>query len=340
MRDSQPSFILGVDIGGTKVATLVVDGAGAPVASLLVPTDRTSPEATLSGVLTAIEQTLAQANLRPDQLHAVGMGVPGRVNSVSGEVDLAVNLNWHGIALGATVSERLGVPCFLENDVRAAALGVYRFCLERPVASFAYISVGTGISAGIIFEGHLHRGARGMAGEIGHISLERSGPRCPCGLRGCLETLAAGPAIASQAQIALAAGRPSLLQQLDHQQLTAADVYAAAAANDALACEITTQAGRYIAQAIHQIALTCDIEHIVLGGGVAQARDEFLRPIRRELAQMAAESPLVESLIDPSAVRLVPAGYAAGCWGAVAVAEAGVAATLTLETVPQQEEVR
>src|SRR5205823_13868902 len=132
-----------------------------------------------------------------------GLGIPGRVQPATGLVESAVNLRWRQLPAGPLLAERLGVPCHLENDARAAALGAYQTGDERRFQNWAYISVGTGIAAGLILRGQLYRGPNGMAGEIGHTVVLPGGPRCACGLSGCLEAIAAGPAILREARLRL-----------------------------------------------------------------------------------------------------------------------------------------
>lgn len=323
---SQPaSWLLGIDIGGTKLATLLVDPSGRPVASHHAPTDLTSPEATLQCVIGALKATLADAAIGPREVAAIGMGIPGQIDPERGMVNLAVNLGWHSLPVGPLVSAALGVPCVIENDVRAAALGVHRFHNPAQVASLAYVSVGTGIAAGIVLDGALYRGAHGMAGEIGHVPVA-AGPRCACGALGCLEALAAGPAIAAAAAAELPRYPRSLLQRAAN--LSAREVYAAAAQDDTLALSVVRQVGRLLGRALHQFIMTIDVAQVLLGGGVAQARMGFLQPILDEWAALREQSLLARTLLDPSRVQLLAPDYHAGAWGAVALAEQALPPTL------------
>ena len=229
-----------------------------------------------------------------------------------------MNLGWHRLPLGDRLEARLGVPCGIENDVRAAAAGILERRLLGDVADFVYLSVGTGISAGVVIDGAVHRGTRGLAGEIGHIVVDADGPRCPCGLRGCLETIAAGPSIARAAAEAMAGGRGSTLA--GPEAIDAADVYRAAAAGDELAVEIVGRAGRSLARAIHALVMTYDVERVVLGGGVSRAGDGFLAPIRAELEAMRASSELAAEMLPPGVVAISPDGPDAGAWGGVSIA--------------------
>jgi len=216
----------------------------------------------------------------------------------------------------------LGVPCFLENDVRTAALGVQRYDAGAAIQHLAYVSIGTGIAAGLILQGRLYTGAHGMAGEIGHMIVEPNGRRCTCGARGCLETVAAGPAIARLGQEAVATGRETSLRH--SQPLTAESVYRAAAAGDAVALEITERVGRHLGQALQGLVMTYDVERVILGGGVSHAGEVFLHPILRELESQRQASALAREMLAADMLCLLPPDYEAGLWGAIALAERGL----------------
>jgi glucokinase len=231
---------------------------------------------------------------------------------------LAVNLGWSDLPLGSGLEERFGRPCVVENDVRAAALGLHRRRVVGDIDDLAYLAVGTGVSAGVVLHGRLHRGARGLAGEIGHVIVEPDGARCACGQHGCLETLVSGSAIARVARKKSAARGPTVLAT----DATAVDVYQAAATGDPLATEIADAVGRRLAWAVHLLVMAYDVERVVLGGGVSHAGDAFALPIRRELDRMRESSALAREQLVPGIVELLPPGADAGAWGAVIIAGA------------------
>jgi glucokinase len=209
----------------------------------------------------------------------------------------------------------------VENDVRAAAVGAYRSGGQGAARNLAYVNVGTGVSAGLILEGKLYRGAHGMAGEIGHIITEPDGPLCNCGARGCLETLVAGPAIARMGQEAVEAGEDTVLQRAG--TITAATVYEAAASGDGVALRITEQVGTTLGRALHALVMSYDVERIVLGGGVTGAGEVFLEAIRRAWARERAQSALARALLRPEMLHLTEQGRNMVAYGAgVLAAEA------------------
>ncbi len=315
-----PDLLVGVDVGGSKVAVLVVDSAHRVVARHTIPTAVGEPDEAADHIAAAITAALASAGATLEDVAAVGVGVPGRVDTLTGVVSLAVNLGWHWLPLRDRLEAVLGVPCAIENDVRAAAAGILDRRLLGDVEDFVYLSVGTGISAGVVLGGRLHRGTRGLAGEVGHIVVDAGGPRCACGLAGCLETIASGPAIAAAATDAIAAGRPSALSA--GNAVSAADVYEAAAGGDSLAADIVGRAGESLARAIHALVMTYDVERIVLGGGVSRAGAAFLNPILRELDAMRAASELAAEMLPADVVAISPDGGEAGSWGGISVARA------------------
>jgi glucokinase len=311
-------LLVGVDVGGSKIAVLVVDGDLEIRGRLVVPTPVGSPETAADHIATTVAAALETARAGVERVAAVGVGVPGRVDPENGIVSLAVNLGWHRLPLRDQLEQRLGVPCAIENDVRAAAAGIRERRLLGEVEDFVYLSVGTGISAGVVLGGQLYRGTRGLAGEVGHIVVDADGPICSCGLRGCLEMLASGPAIARLADDAIRSGRQSTLATCP--TITAIDVHAAAAAGDALAAEIVADAGRALARAIHGLVMTYDVERVIVGGGVAGAGRPFLASIETALDATRASSELAAEMLEPGIVELLPDGSDTGAWGAITVA--------------------
>jgi glucokinase len=319
-------LVVGVDIGGTKTAILVSEPHGAVRARMVAPTAVGASDRAADSIAALVTTALEQAHATPDDVAALGVGVPGRVDRERGEVTLAANLGWHDLPLGPRLEAALGIPTFVENDVRAAALGLHRRRLFGSAESLAFLAIGTGISAGVVLGGVLHRGANGLAGEIGHVIIEPDGTRCACGNRGCFETVAAGPALVSRTLAGWAARRngqhdgvadPAVERM---RGISAGAIYDAAAGGDAVAQAVVESAGRAIAWGIHLLALAYDVERIVIGGGVSHAGDAFMAPVERELDRFRAASPLAAEILLPDLVQLLPADADAGAWGAVTIA--------------------
>ena len=308
-------LLVGVDVGGTKVAVLVVDSSLKALNRLVVPTVLTNPQATLAGIADAIEQAVGQAEAGLDRVAAVGVGVPGRVNTQTGLVRRAVNLGWDELPAGQLLSARLGVPCLLENDVTLAAAGAQHYMGGAASRNIAYVSVGTGIAAGLVLDGRIYRGAHGMAGEIGHMIIEPGGPFCRCGARGCLEAVAAGPAIARLGEEAANSSSHTLLRR--YSPITAEIVYLAGKEGDPAALGVIYEVSAYLALALQQLIVAYDMGCIVIGGGVSRGGDIFLQPVLRELAHLREHSVLRDEMLQPDMIRLLPPDYDAGAWGAV-----------------------
>jgi glucokinase len=307
----------GLDIGGTKTAALIVDEIGRPLAEAVCPTDVSSPAHLVDSAVAAVDMAITEAGADRSQLVAAGVGVPGQVNAVQGLVRLAVNLNLnHPFPLADALRSALGVPVALENDVRAAAWGAYHWLRHtEPIDSLAYLSIGTGIAAGLVLNGCLYRGAHDMAGEIGHISVDPAGPRCNCGAYGCLEAMAAGPAIAAYAAELFPDSR---------QPVTTRDVFRRAMQGDEPARRVIERVSYFYARAVYLLVMTYDVEKVVIGGGVTGAGQAFEEPFLQALANLRADSDLAAAMLPGDLTKLMPAGQNAGLMGAVLIAPVAV----------------
>ena len=302
---------VGLDIGGTKIEALLVDDDLRVLAQARHATDVSHPDNLVASVVAAVDDVLQQAQASRTQLAGIGIGIPGQVDPATGEVALAVNLNLRAFPLGQVMSTIIGAPVYLENDVRIAAMGVYRWLqLQARVRNVAYLSIGTGVAAGVVLNGRLHRGSHGMAGEIGHITVEPNGALCNCGARGCLETIISGPAIVRQA-------RAVMQFDLPDDEIHAGHVYDAAANGNLAAQAIVARAGDYLALAIQYLIMLYDVDKVVLGGGVSGAVEPFMSSIFAALAQYRAQCNLFDTLLQENKIVLLPSDYNAGTWGAV-----------------------
>ncbi len=219
-------------------------------------------------------------------LLGIGVGTPGVIDSTTGTIRWAVNLDWQNLPLGALLRERYDVPVVVANDSRAAALAVHLFEGEHRPTNLIAIRVGRGIGAGVVLEGQLFQGDGFGAGEIGHIVLDRDGPRCHCGRRGCLETLAAAPAIVSDATAAALRDPDSILgRRLSASpmgELELEDVRVAVKAGDAAAITIVDRAARALGQVIGGLVAALDVRRIALLGTVTALGAPWLASVRDE----------------------------------------------------------
>jgi len=307
-------LVAGVDVGGTKSSIVVTDDHDRILYEHVMPTDPSSLVGQIAGLVDGARQDLGQ------DIAAVGIAIPGHVDPRDGSVSMAVNLGiTDPVPLGPLLQRALGVPTFVEHDARAGALWLSERAADgsaRTPASVAFLAIGTGISAGIVLDGAMLRGDNGLAGEVGHVVADPDGAVCACGLRGCLETIAAGPGIARQANEAIAAGRDTVLSP----HSSAADVFRAASAGDEVATEITDRVADHLARAIRSLALTLGVKRVVIGGGVAAAGSALLEPIQVRIARERAASPLVEAALGDATVELLSPTEAPGARGAAAIA--------------------
>ncbi len=320
-------MLIAVDVGGTKIAAALVDQRGSIHGLIRCPTDASCAEKTLVSILGAVERTMEVTRCHFRDVAAIGLGIPGKVDTERGMGIASVNLGWRNVPVVAWLEERLHTPCFIENDVKVATLGERRYGVGQSARNLVFLSVGTGIAAGIIIEGELYRGATDMAGEIGHAVVMPNGPRCKCGTRGCLEAVATGPAIAAQAQAAIHAGTPTLIQDLaanDGGSVTAELVFQAAAQNDRVALAVLEEVGGYLGLAIFTLIQCYDPHLVVLGGGVSRAGNLILDPVRHELAKQALWSSSAREMLNPDKLKLTSLGQDGAILGAAALAERGI----------------
>jgi glucokinase len=298
---------VGLDVGGTKTDAVAVDATGAILSRVRLATGW-GADAVVRTVLEAVAALEFEMSgrdgtgIRPS-IESVGIGIPGQIEPGTAKVAHAVNLGVAELDLAVAVGSRLGAAIHVENDVKAAAFGAW--VLHGGTGSMAYLNLGTGIAAGIVSDGSLWRGARGTAGEVGHISVDPNGPLCRCGQFGCIEAFAGGGAIAQRWRSPGA--------------LPVRDVFDAAEAGDPIAAELRAGLARGVGAAVRVLVLTADADTVVLGGGVTALGSRLMDDVVAELAASAAASPFMRSLQLEQRVELLPAGSPAAALGAALV---------------------
>ena len=320
-RAGSRSLVIGVDVGGTKIAAGLVDRAGNVSGQVKLPTATGSVALTLASISQAIQAAIKASGVEIFRVMGVGLGIPGKVDPQKGLGLYSANLGWRDVEVKGWLEENLGLPCAVDNDVVAGALGESLYGAGQGLANMVYLSLGTGIAARVIIEGRIYRGSNGLAGEIGHAVFVPDGPRCLCGGQGCLEAVASGQAISRLAQVAIEAGRSSLVKDYSEggAKVTAEMVFGAALQGDSLANEILIQAGSHLAYALHMLALSFDPQAIVLGGGLAQTKGPFLEALWQGIARWEAQSPLFHEINVAGFIRLSSLKRDAGILGAAAI---------------------
>jgi len=310
--------VAGVDLGGTKIYTVLASSRGEVLAERKIPTEAEKGlQHVIARILESVEQVKRDAP--PSfRLRALALGAPGPLDSSRGIIHFAPNLNWHNVPIRAILEEKTGFRVLLDNDANLAALGEHLYGAGRGADNMVFITISTGVGGGLILDGKLYRGSAGGAGEIGHMTVLPGGPRCSCGNRGCLEALSSGTAIARAAgKLVAGGGGQEILAAAggDPGKISAAVVAAAAAQGVPGAVSIIAGAARYLGIGVANLVNLLNPSHVVLGGGVMAAGELIWEGVRREVrARSLAAARL--------GLRLVPAelGGRAGAMGAVALA--------------------
>lgn len=333
MTDSNKQYIIGVDLGGTKIFAGAVSRDGARTSGMR--SIATQPELGADGVVDrmvglvegVILDTIQDTGATRKDFVGIGVGAPGPLDRKNGMVVVAPNLGWRDFPLRDRISSRLNLPATLDNDANCATVGEFWLGAARGARNVIGITIGTGIGGGLILNGELYHGSSDVAGEIGHTTIDVNGRHCKCGNYGCLEAYASGPAIATRAREALAReDNASMMTRMVEGQLeriTAELVYDAAKKGDGLANEIVRDTARYLGAGIATLLNVINPDVVVVAGGVTRAGEALFGPLNTEVRRRAFK-PAVQ------AVRIVPAELpgTAGVIGAVATFKMGTFGTL------------
>ncbi len=310
--------VVAVDLGGTHLRTAVCTPQGEILSRAKIDTEaEKGADYIVRRMADLIEHAIR--DIPRERVLGIGIGAPGPLDPRTGIVIETPNLiGFEDYPLRDRIAEITQIPTIVENDANAAAVGEHRFGAGQGFSHLVYLTISTGIGGGIIVDNRLLWGAQGLAGEVGHMTVEPHGPRCNCGNIGCLETLASGPAIARQAREAILAGRSTAILDTtpghDPEEITARIVTEAAERGDLLAAELLARAGFYIGIGIVNLLHLLNPSRIIIGGGVSFAGDLLFDPIRRTVSERAP-------LVYRQDVDIVPAalGDDAGLVGMAAI---------------------
>ena len=278
-------LVVGVDVGGTKIAGALVARDISPRASSTLPTP-VAGSALIDAVVELVDGLRAQSD---DALVAVGVGLPSLIDAPTGRVRMSANVDLADIDVRAVLADRLGVPVAIDNDANVAALAEHRVGAGVGHDDVIMLTVGTGVGGGVIAAGQVFRGGRGTGAELGHVVVQADGPPCQrnCPNRGCLETMASGTAIARDA------GMP------------AEEVVQLAHAGDATARAVLDRAGRYLGVGLASLANIFNPGVFLIGGGVGAAGELLIAPAREEYRARAlppnAEAQVIAAALGPTA---------------------------------------
>lgn len=281
-------YVVGVDLGGTQLRAVLIDREGELLA--YQRTD-TAAERGPTTVIAQIERLITMVTAQVDRQDVVGIGVgtPGPLDPFDGIVLEAPNLaGWINVPLKSLLQERTGLPVIVGNDANAAGLGEWRFGSGRGCQDFVYVTISTGIGGGVIAQGKLLLGRKGMAGEVGHMTIQTDGPICGCGNFGCWEVVASGTALARSAQGALERGHQSLIKEIAASSpVEGWHIAAAAERGDPLAQTLMRREGELIGAGVVNLLHLYSPERIALGGGVTKSIAQWESYMRRVVEERA-----------------------------------------------------
>jgi glucokinase len=312
---------LGLDVGGTSMKGGVVDDGGRPLSAVSGPTEpERGQEAGLERMCETIRQAIAAAELRTDQIAAIGVATPGTMDIPAGIVLDPPNLRpWKNVPVRDYIQRAFGLPTAFQNDANAAALGELWVGAGKGVHSLVLYTLGTGVGGGIMIGDLIIEGEHSHGAELGHVRIELTNPRpCGCGRLGCLEAYASATAVVKRTREALQedAGKSSLHRIVEkHAALSAKDVFDAAARGDELAAKVVEDTAFYLAVAATNMMHTVDPDMIVFGGGMIAAGESFLERIRHHIRALAFPVPAARTQ-----VRYAQLGSDAGFIGAAGCA--------------------
>jgi glucokinase-like ROK family protein len=314
-------LIAAVDIGATSIDVALTTLGGELLARRGEPADvRDGPLPTLDRVKLLLSELLDEQAANARDVLAIGVGVPGPVEQASGLLTVPpIMPGWDRFPIREAFAGEYAAPVFVDNDVNVMALGEHWGGVAKGVDDMIFVKIGTGIGSGIIIGGRLHRGTQGCAGDFGHICVDPAGPLCSCGNAGCLEAMAAAPAIVLQAERCAREGESPLLMALlrEKGELTMKDVGEAARRGDYCALTIVRKSGRLIGQTLASAVNVLNPSMIVIGGGVSRVGNALLAEVRsaiyqRSLPLATRNLPIVMSELDDVAGVVGASAMAAG----------------------------
>jgi glucokinase len=291
------NYVVGIDLGATKIALGLIDPLDRITARRRIPTPvAEGPQAAVARMVQSITE-LAQELPSGQQIAAVGLCSPGPIDHETGMIIDPPNLTgWRNVPLRQMLADRLDLPVTLEHDAKASALGEYYYGVGQGTRSMVYIVVGTGVGAAIIMDGQLYRGLHNSAGEVGHITIDRYGEKGSSGINGNVESYMSGPSLVHRYEHLLAqTGRQPV-----SQPITGEWIAQLAAQGDALALQVMTEAGEALGIAVASLAMILDIDLYVIGSSVAKAGDLLLEPARRIAPEYCFRSVASRLQIDPA----------------------------------------
>lgn len=287
--NSRSNYVIGVDLGASKIYTGVFDRrfgiAGTARSSTKA---QRGPAAVIERIVRSVHEALDECDVTMKQVKALGIGAPGTVDRVTGEVMVAPNLGWKRIPLQKALQKRLKIPVFVGNDCQVSMLGVHTHELKGKPRNALGIFIGTGIGGALVLNNTLYAGGDNAAGEIGHMVIQAGGPLCSCGNSGCFEAMASRNAVFRRILDAVREGEKTLLTEMlgkDLKDLRSGDLRKALRKGDRFVEEVVAEAAEYIGIGVGSLVNIFSPEVVVVGGGFVEALDDEIMPIIRGVAR-------------------------------------------------------
>ena len=308
----EKKYVVGVDLGGTKIYTALVDLEGNIINEKIVETLAEEGEEAVAGrIINTIDSVIAGVD--KDLIKAIGIGSPGPLDAKKGIIIETSNLPFKNFEIVNVLKERYDLPTYLDNDANLATLAEFMFGAGKGTENMVYITVSTGIGGGAIINGKLYRGNTANALEVGHMTVSKEGPRCGCGNVGCAESFASGTAIGKRAKEAVASKVVTSLKK--YNNVTAKEVFIEAAEGDAEAKRILDSALYYLGITVGNVMSHLDPEKVVMGGGVINGGDIVLETVKKVVAERC-----LSVFAENCSIEKAKLGGQAGVLGAAALA--------------------
>ncbi|MDD3225343.1 MAG: ROK family protein [Clostridium sp.] len=310
----EKNYVIGIDLGGTKISGAVSDLKGNIISKYVIPTNASEGEsAVLNRIFNVIEKVLQESSKNTDEIKSIGIGSPGPLDVKKGIIISTPNLPFKNFELVKPIEEKFGAKTYIDNDANVAAIGENIFGAGKGTENMVFVTVSTGVGGGAIINGKIYRGNTCNALEIGHTTIEKDGPRCNCGNYGCLEALASGTAIGKRGKEAAEKEQETSLK--NYKNVTSYEVFKEAEKGDKVASEIIDNALNYLGIGVANIVSIFDPEKVIIGGGVSNAGKIVFDKVR-EVVNTRCFDSMAQSC------EIVPAGLGtdAGVIGAIALA--------------------
>lgn len=307
-------YVIGVDLGGTKIHGAIADLEGNIIASQVVPTEaKDGDKAVLNRIIGVIDKVLEKSGKTSEEVKAIGIGSPGPLDTKKGTIVASSNLPFKNFSLVDPIKNKFNVPVYLDNDANVATIGEFMFGAGKNTNNMIYVTVSTGVGGGAILNGKIFRGNTSNALEVGHTTILPEGPRCNCGNHGCVEALASGTAIGKRALEAVESGLETTLAKYENP--TSYEVFVEAKNGDEVAKDILHRSLTYLGIGVANIINTFDPEMIVIGGGVSKGGQVVFQRVKEVVDERALKAMAEKCKIVPAGL-----GTDAGVIGAVALA--------------------